>query len=147
MAGKDWVYQFFSRHQEFSLRTPEPTSLARMTSFNKHNVGLFFNNLEEVIQKHQFTPDRIYNCDETGVTTVQKPTKKIAEKGVKRVGTVVSQEKGSLVTVCGTINAMGGFIPPFCVFPRVNAQPLWEELLPVGSKAEGHPKASGWMNG
>ncbi|KAK3732062.1 hypothetical protein RRG08_026448 [Elysia crispata] len=147
MASKDWVYQFFNRHPEFSLRTPEPTSLARMTSFNKHNVGLFYDNLEELIQKYQFTPDRIYNCDETGVTTVQKPTKMIAEKGVKRVGTAVSQEKGCLVTVCGTINAMGGFIPPFCMFPRVNTQPLWEEVLPIGSKAEGHAKASGWMTG
>ncbi|KAK3783657.1 hypothetical protein RRG08_007067 [Elysia crispata] len=57
----------------------------------------------------------------------------IAEKGVKRVGTAVSQEKGCLVTVCGTINAMGGFIPPFCIFPSsVNTQPLWEELQTSG---------------
>ena len=69
------------------------------------------------------------------------------EKGVKRVGTAVSQEKGGLLTVCGTINAMGGFIPPFCIFPGVNTQPLWEEVLPINSKAEGHAKASGWMTG
>ena len=97
MASKDWVYQFFNRHPEFSLRTPEPTSLARMTSFNKHNVGLFYDNLEELIQKYQFTPDRIYNCDETGVTTVQKPTKMIAEKGVKRVGTAVSRQYSAIM--------------------------------------------------
>lgn len=145
MTGKDWMYQFFQRHPQFSLRSPEPTSLARMTSFNKHNVGLFYDNLQSVIEKYAFTADRIYNCDETGVTTVQKPTRKIAEKGVKRVGTVVSQEKGKLITVCGTINAIGGCIPPFVVFPRVQTQPLWEDVLPVGSKAEGHPKASGWM--
>ena len=59
----------------------------------------------------------------------------------------MSPEKGGLVTVCGTINAMGGFIPPFCIFPRVNTQPLWEGVLPIGSKAEGHAKASGWMTG
>ena len=67
-------------------------SLARMTSFNKHNVGLFQDNLQSVIEKYAFTADRINNCDETGVTTVQKPTRKITEKGVKQVGTVVSQD-------------------------------------------------------
>ena len=116
-----------------------------MTSFNKHNVSLFYDNLETLIEKYQFTADRIFNCDETGVTTVQRPEKTIAEKGVKRVGAAVSHEKGTLVTMCATVSAMGTFLPPFCVFPRVNTQPLWEEVLPTGSKAEGHPKASGWM--
>ena len=53
MTSKDWVYQFFNKHPEFSLRTPEPTSLARMTSFNKHNVGLSYDNLEESIYTRQ----------------------------------------------------------------------------------------------
>ncbi|GAB1603164.1 uncharacterized protein LOC115218308 [Argonauta hians] len=145
MAGKDWAAEFYKRHPVFSLRPPEPPSLTRLTSFNKHNVGLFYNNLKDVIDKFKFTPDRIFNCDETVVTAVQQPQKKIVEKGAKRFGAVVSQEKGSLVTLCGTINAMGGFLPPFCVFPRVITQPLWEEVLPKGSKVEGHSKASGEM--
>ena len=78
MCSKDWMYQYFARHPEFSLRRPKSTSLARTT--NKDNVGLFYDNLDQLMQKHKFTEERIYNRDETEVTTVQKPTKRIAEK-------------------------------------------------------------------
>ena len=40
-AGKDWMIAFMKRHP-LSLRKPESCSYARNISFNKHNVGLFF---------------------------------------------------------------------------------------------------------
>lgn len=42
-AGKNWMYAFLKRHPEFSLRSPEKTSLARAKGFNKAVVGNFFN--------------------------------------------------------------------------------------------------------
>ena len=55
-------------------------------------------NVEKVYKWYEFTPDRIYNCDETALTTVQRPHKIIATKGSKQVGAVTSQERGQLVT-------------------------------------------------
>lgn len=85
-AGLEWCSAFRKRHPELSLRSPEPTSLSRATSFNKHNVTLFFNNLRAVLDKYKFTANQIYNCDETGVTTVHKPPKIITPSGLKPVG-------------------------------------------------------------
>ncbi|KAF2888533.1 hypothetical protein ILUMI_17641 [Ignelater luminosus] len=41
MAEENWLTASVKGHQLLlSIRTPESTSLARMTSFNKHNVGV-----------------------------------------------------------------------------------------------------------
>lgn len=144
-AGIDWAHSFMDRHKhEISIRTPEATSIQRMTNFNQYNVDSFFVNLENALARG-FGPESIWNVDETGVTTVQRPTKVLAEKGAKQVGSVVSQERGILVTVCCGINAIGNHIPPFFVFPRVKVQQHWRLTAPAGSAMVGHPKASGWM--
>ncbi|KAL4712947.1 hypothetical protein ACJJTC_012017 [Scirpophaga incertulas] len=61
----------------------------------------FFNNLEELLKRQPRFSDgtRIFNLDETGTTTVQKPQKVVAPAGAK-VGKVTSGEKGTLVTTC-----------------------------------------------
>ncbi|GBP63913.1 hypothetical protein EVAR_39576_1 [Eumeta japonica] len=58
--------------------------------------------------------------DETGVTTVQKPSKVIARKGFKQVGAITSAERGTLVTLAAAVSAVGNSVPPFFVFPRVH---------------------------
>jgi helix-turn-helix, Psq domain len=142
IAGIDWFSGFMLRNPTLSIREPEPTSLARMTSFNKTNVSLFFDNLADVLSRGTgYEPQSIYNVDETGIVTVQKPCKIVAEKGVKQVGATVSQERGTLVTLCCGVNALGNAIPPFFVFPRVNFQSQWLAMAPPGSAATGHPKA------
>ncbi|KAJ8949618.1 hypothetical protein NQ318_007381 [Aromia moschata] len=79
--------------------------------------GNFFDNLASILDLHHFEPQIIYNVDETSCTTVQKPTKVFAKKGVKHVGSITSQERGTLVTVCLAVNAMGNSVPPMLVFP------------------------------
>ncbi|KAF2889904.1 hypothetical protein ILUMI_16269 [Ignelater luminosus] len=108
MAGKDRLYSFMIRHT-LLLSTQEQTSLSRATSFNKHNVILFFNNLKEVKEKFGFSPQDIYNLDESTCTTVHKPPTVLARRG---------QKIGTLVTFVAIASATGKAIPPFSIFPR-----------------------------
>ena len=142
-AGSDWLSGFMKRHPNLTLRTPESTSLSRATSFNRHNVNVFYDKYESVLQRDGFTPDKIWNVDETGCTTVQKPRKIIAAIGVKHVGAVVSAERGQLVTLCGAVSATGNMIPPMLIFSRVHCKEHFVKGAPTGSIVRAHPSA--WM--
>ena len=142
-AGSDSLSGFMKRHPNLTLRTPESTSLSRATSFNRHNVNAFYDKYESVLQRDGFTLDKIWNVDETGCTTVQKPRKIIAATGVKQVGAVVSAERGQLVTLCCAVSATGNMIPLMLIFPRVHCKEHFVKGAPTGSIVRAHP--SGWM--
>ncbi|XP_055714811.1 uncharacterized protein LOC129808928 [Phlebotomus papatasi] len=122
-AGREWARCFLKRHKEIALRKPENTSLLRNASFNRESVCVYFKNLKDLMDKHGFRPERIYNLDETGLNTVMRPPKVIAGKNIKQVGLCVSGERGETVTIVGIVNAAGDFIPPVIIFPRKRSHP------------------------
>lgn len=144
MAGKDWVDSFRRRCTNLSLRKPENTSAARCFAFNKTAVNDFFGNLEKVYTKYKFTADRIYNFDESGISTVLNTPRVLAEKNQKQIGQLVSAERGELVTFGGIISASGNTIPPLFIFPRVHFKDHFMTGAPEGSL--GIATKSGWIN-
>lgn len=113
-AGNDWLVCFLKRNPSIVLRTPEPTSVARARGFNRPQVEWFFNLLDEKYQKYNIDATRVYNMDETGIsTTTNNPPKIFSVCGKKQVGIISSAEMGKLTTVICCCNAAGSFIPPF----------------------------------
>ncbi|KAG5893403.1 hypothetical protein JTB14_038064 [Gonioctena quinquepunctata] len=112
LAGIDWLTGFRKRNPNINLRKPENTILARSFSFNKSAVDEFYANYGILLARQNFTPDRILNFDETGITTVLNTPKVLTEKKQRQVGELVSAERGELVTFCGIITAIGNSVLP-----------------------------------
>ena len=81
--------------------------------------------------------------DETGITTVRKPDRIIGRHGTKQIGAITLAERGTFITVVGTISASGNSIPPYFIFPRVKFQRHFLNGAPPESK--GGANLSRWM--
>lgn len=137
------MYNFLKRNPEISLRKPEVTSVNRINGFNRQEVERFISNLE-IVQKHyNFTPARILNVDQTGITTVQTPANIYGSKGQKQVGVLVSWERGETVTICCAFSASKTFIPPMFICPRQRMSTLLQKCEPPNALYA--CSKTGWM--
>lgn len=108
---------FLKRHPKPSIRTPQAIGLARCTSFKKYIANLFVDKLGKVLNRLNLTAGDIWNIDQTGITTVQKPDRVIARRGFRQIGRITSAETWSLVTMGLAVNATENSVPPFLIFP------------------------------
>ncbi|CAI9728964.1 Hypothetical predicted protein [Octopus vulgaris] len=65
-AGVDWFSKFMKRNSNLSRSHKSEYG-------NELQSNKFFDNLTEVLDCYKFEGHDIYNCEETGVTTVQRP--------------------------------------------------------------------------
>ncbi|KAJ8963741.1 hypothetical protein NQ314_005410 [Rhamnusium bicolor] len=87
-----------------------------------------------VMDREHFEAKDIYNLDETGITTVQKPDRIVAKRGMRQVGA----ERGTFVTVTIAVNAIGNSTPPMFIFPRLRYQDQFNRDGPVGCIGAGN---------
>ena len=144
LANENWYYSFMQRHPNLTLKSPEGMSIARIASFNKVNVATFFTAYTSAMEKYEFTPDRIFNVDESSISTVVKPVKVLCESG-QPVAAQITRERGASMTFVGIINAAGQFLPPVFIIGRKRANDEFLRGTIHGTKAIFHE--SGWMNG
>ena len=142
-AGKQW-WKGFKQGHKFLIRTPEATSIGHAVAFNYHNVKKYFANLGVVLDTYQFTPNRIFNLDETGVTTVQNPKKVVTASGTKSVGSITFSKRSELVTVLYAVCASRHALAPMLIFPRVRYR---KHIICGGPPGFiGRATRSGWIN-
>ena len=144
LCGEDFVRGFLKRNPDLSLRKPQGVALNRVYGLNRTAVRTYFSNLEKLLTEHNFQRHRIYNCDESGITSVHKPVKVVAKKGKHCVSSVTSGEKGITTTVLCAASGTGHYIPPMMIFKRKNKKDSLTDHAPVGT-LQG-VSDNGWIN-
>jgi hypothetical protein len=147
-AGDEWIVNFMKRNPQLSFRTPEPTSIARASAFNRTQVNRFYDNLWKILSDNNLIgkPFDIYNMDETGIkTSSERPPKVISTKGKKQVGVIATAERGELTTLICCCSSVGYYLPPCFVYgKRKRVPPQFLDGGPPGCK--GWCSESGWIN-
>ena len=93
MAGTDWLYAFMKRNPDISLRKPEPTSLARAMGFNKPQVNRCYDLLGGVMDQEKLEACKMFNVDETGLSTVQNPKRFLQPRGKNQLDVLQVQNE------------------------------------------------------
>lgn len=101
----------------------------------KKTVDDIFTKLTAVVDTHNiYEPTRIYNMDETGLSTVQRKTRKIlALKRKHQVGSITSGERGSTTTAVCCASASGHFVLLMVIFKWKRAKDELRDGAPPGS--------------
>lgn len=64
--GESWIRGFLERHPEIRLGKPSGLDPKRAQAFNKPTARKHFDQLRQLIQKHDIPNENIYNMDEKG---------------------------------------------------------------------------------
>jgi len=112
----------------------------------KTNVMEFFDNYEHAFKSLKFTAERVYNIDETGVSTIVESRNIFAQIWTKQFRKDVSCERRAVITACMIISSVGNTVPPVFIFPTRLNDSLMLGALPRRLELVYSPQSS-WVTG
>lgn len=132
--GKRWLSSFLKRHPEITKRNAEIISKGR-AAVTEQVIRAWFKELEEFLTEEQALnikddPSRIFNADETGVTTCPKTGTILGPKNYRNTYEILGgKEKESLTVLCN-FAADGRDVPPFVIYPYKRMPPAVIQNFP-----------------
>ena len=107
----------------------------------------FFDNYKHTFKSLKFTTDRVYNNDETGVSTIVQSRNIVAHIGTKQVGQAVCVERGAVIKICMITISVGNTVPPVFIFPRARLHDSLMFGAPPRSLGFVYSPQSCWITG
>lgn len=143
--SNNWFYHFMNRWPQLKLVKPQKLSVHRAKSTSQEKIKKYFEELSKIMVANNLLdkPNRIFNIDETGITSDHAPPKIVCNKNTK--AQAVTSPRSLTVTIIAAGNAIGNHIPPYFIFPGKRWMPAFLEGAPPG--ASGEMSESGWSNG
>ncbi|KAI0235680.1 hypothetical protein LSAT2_013758, partial [Lamellibrachia satsuma] len=111
-----WVYDFLKRWPELKIMKPKGLSMVRARSATRETLDNYYRELLRIFQKYKLLekPHRIFNVDETGISTEHIPPKIVASRG--RTPLAMVSSRSATTTIISTVSAIGQVLPPYIIF-------------------------------
>lgn len=141
--GKNWLYKFMKRNR-LSMKKVNMICAARKSiTANPFVIYDFYDTVEKLMKEKNYTPAKVWNCDETGFPTDPSRARVIAPKGrvANKLTWGAGRENISTLAAC---NAAGRVLDPLIIFFGVNFQSTWRGKEPLPNTVYGVSK-KGWM--
>ena len=118
--GKSWFYGFMRQDPDIKMKKAEKLEQSRAMACTKESVYKWFDEFEAFLKENNITsPDKIYNCDESGFPLQAGSSMKVlCNKHSQRNFQITSSFKTSITTL-QCICANGTVLPPSVLFPGV----------------------------
>ena len=143
IPGDSWIKWFKKRHPDLTIRNSQGLEFARAKGLCPENVATFYKTLQDLYDTHGYTPDRIWNCDESGAQAGRNGGGLVwAKKGCKSVHSLIPNNREWL-TVLSCISASGDHIPGFYIFKGKRLKENY--IVHCESKATQAMQPEGWM--
>ena len=148
IPGKDFCRGFEKRWQQLlSKRKAEVLTVKRAKSVAPENLDKFFDIVQDVYTKcgidETHDGSRVFNLDETGLSTEQRLTNCFFRRGAKDVSLLSPTCGKAMYTllVCGS--AAGELMPPFILYKALHLYDTWCKGGPENTYFD--ITKSGWM--
>ncbi|XP_048250446.1 uncharacterized protein LOC124117724 [Haliotis rufescens] len=140
----NWFYGFLRRWPDVKLAKPQKLSMLRAQYASREELRSYFKELATILTFNELreNPERIYDMDETGISTEHAPPKIVCDSTSQPQA--VTSPRSSTVTIIGGGNAIGNHIPPYFFFPGKRWNDQFLDGAPPGSSGE--MSDSGWSN-
>lgn len=139
--GRDWVYQFRSRHPELTNRLAENIKRNR-AEVSYETISTYFEHLERSLDG--VAPNAIVNYDESNLSDDPGRSKVLVRRGVKHPERCLDSSKMS-TTIVVACTASGQLLPPYVIYKAEHLYDTWTERGPKGTRY--NRSKSGWLDG
>ena len=111
-----WFYGFLKRWAELKVVKPQKLSISWAKSASSEVLANYYTELGNILSANNLTnkPERIYNVDETGISTEHLPQKNVCNVGTNPQA--VTSPRSSTVTCIAAGNALGNSVPHIIFF-------------------------------
>ena len=150
VPGQKWWREFLKRWPELSERKPEHLTVQRAKAASPSVINNFFSSLTDFQASKGLSSlsygelgQRMWNCDETGISTSVASQKVLVKRGSRDVSEIGSGSGREYITnlFCGS--AVGERLSPYVVYKAETLDPSWTVGGPQGTRYV--VSSSGWM--